>query len=101
MKKVRFQFELPKENSDRLDELAEQVGVTKREIINNALTLFDWAVEEVKAGKTIASVDEEEKRFKELLLPLLGAFSVVGRANRERDMSGSNTPVSPPTGGGR
>jgi predicted DNA-binding protein len=93
---------LPKENSDRLDELAKQVGVTKREIINNALTLFDWAVEEVKAGKTIASVDEQEEKYKEVLLPLLGAFSVMARANRERDMSGSNnTPVSPPSGGGR
>jgi predicted DNA-binding protein len=94
VRKVRFQFELPKENSDRLEELAKQVGVTKREIINNALTLFDWAIEEVKAGKIIASVDEEEERYKEVLLPLLGAFAVVARANRERDMSGSSTPAS-------
>jgi predicted DNA-binding protein len=94
MSKVRFQFEMPKENSDRLEELAKQVGVTKKEIINNALTLLDWAIEEVKAGRIIASVDEEEKRYKELLFPLLGAFSIVARANREQDMSGSSTPAS-------
>lgn len=80
MSKVKFQFEMPLENAERLEELAKHVGVTKREIINNALTLLEWAIAEVQQGRIIASVDEREHKYKEVILPLLGAFAVAGRS---------------------
>jgi len=80
MTKVKFQFEMPKENSDRLDELARQVGVTKKEIINNALTLLEWAIVESKQGRTLASIDAKEDKYKEVILPLLSAFGATARA---------------------
>ena len=79
-RRVKFQFEMPKENADRLEELAEQGRVTKKEIISNALTLFEWAIEEVQRGRIIASVDEEGERYKEIVLPLLKLFDVLAKA---------------------
>jgi len=81
---VKFSFEMKPENSDRIEELARQVGVTKMQIFNNALSLLDWAVEEVKKGRVIASVDEENKKYKKILLPLLGSYAMVERAERKQ-----------------
>ena len=75
MNKVKFQFEMPQANADRLDQLAKQAGVAKKDIINNALTLLEWAIDEVQAGRIIASVDLREDRYRELVLPLLRDFA--------------------------
>lgn len=77
MNKVKFQFEMPESNADRLDELAKQAGVAKKDIINNALTILEWAIEEVQAGRSIASIDESNDRYRELVLPLLRHFAPI------------------------
>ena len=86
MGKVRVQFEMLEENAAHLDALAKQIGVTKRDIINNALTLLDWSIGEVQQSRIIASVDEETDRYKELILPILGAFKEAARAQQEQEV---------------
>lgn len=50
----------------------EQTGLTtKKDLFNNALTLLSWAIEEVANGNTIASVNEEENRYRVLQMPIL------------------------------
>lgn len=69
---VRVQLELPEEQVEALDQLSEQLGIrTRKELFNNALTLLEWAVQERKAGRFIASVDEDQTRLREILLPVL------------------------------
>lgn len=69
---VRIQLELPEEQVEALDLLSEQLGIrTRKELFNNALTLLEWAVQERKAGRFIASVDEDQTRLREILLPVL------------------------------
>jgi metal-responsive CopG/Arc/MetJ family transcriptional regulator len=69
---VRIQLELPEEQVEALDQLSEQLGIrTRKELFNNALTLLEWAVQERKAGRFIASVDEDQTRLREILLPVL------------------------------
>ena len=80
MNKVKFQFEMPQANADRLEQLARESGVTKKDIINNALTLLEWAIDEVKEGRVIASIDSQENRYKELVLPLLRDFAAKREA---------------------
>lgn len=72
----RIQFELPDDKVAELEKLMAESGIkTKKELFNNALTLFEWAIKERKAGKTIASVDEKAERYKELLMPALSAVT--------------------------
>ncbi len=72
----RIQFDLPEDKVAELEKLMAESGIkTKKELFNNALTLFEWAIKERKAGKTIASVDEKAKRYKELLMPALSAVT--------------------------
>ncbi len=87
MNKVKFQFEMPETNANRLEELSKQAGVAKKDIINNALTILEWAIEEVQTGRKVCSFKEGDGSYRELVLPLLKQFgamsSVSGGAERE------------------
>jgi len=77
MNKVKFQFEMPAVNANRLEELATHAGVAKKDIINNALTILEWAIGEVELGRMIASVDVTNDRYREMVLPLLQHFALA------------------------
>ncbi len=69
---VRIQLDLPEEQVKDLDELMRETKLgTRKELFNNALTLFQWAVKSKRAGRAIASLDEENKIAKELVMPAL------------------------------
>lgn len=73
---ARIQFELSEEKVHELESLMEEVGIrTKKDLFNNALTFLEWAIAEKKAGRIIASVDEKEKKYKEIVMPALSAKS--------------------------
>src|SRR6266513_240513 len=73
---TRVQLVLPAERVRMLDQLAAEAGLaTRKDLFNNALTLLNWAVREVKRGRVIASVDESTQRFTELHIPMLDAVA--------------------------
>jgi hypothetical protein len=73
---VRVQLDMPAEKVAALDELARAAGLaTRKELFSNALTLLDWAVQQVQRGRTIASVDDNEGRMIELHMPFLNALA--------------------------
>ena len=66
---VRIQLDLPEDQVAELDKLMEETRLTTRkDLFNNALTLFSWAVKAKKAGRIIASVDENQ-HVRELVMP--------------------------------
>ena len=72
---VRIQFELPEEKVKELEAIMAEARITtKKDLFNNALTLWEWAVQERQNGRTIASVDEDNKKYKELVMPALLAI---------------------------
>jgi len=89
MNKVKFQFEMPEANAVRLDDIAREAGVAKKDIINNALTILDWAIEEVQAGRKICSVGDSEDRFRELVLPLLRTLASQAHSVPEYSSGGA------------
>lgn len=79
MSKVRIQFELSETGAQELERLMKICGVsTRKDLINNALTLLAWAVAERKSGRIIASVDERKREFKEIQMPVLGLDLMPG-----------------------
>ncbi len=73
---MRFQIEMSKDEAKEWDDLIKKTsGVkTKKDLINNALTLLEWAVNERLSGRIIAALDEEEMRYKELVMPVFPAI---------------------------
>lgn len=68
---TRIQVEFSPERRQQLEQLMGTLGIrTKKELLNSALTMFTWAADEVKNGRSICSIDEEEKRIKEYVNPI-------------------------------
>ena len=89
---VRFQLEFTNGTDDRVKDLMLLTGLrSKTELFNNALTLFNWAIEERRAGRQIASFDRRNGIHNELHLPALDSIpasdasldSIAGKAGHE------------------
>ena len=71
-KLIRIQFEMPEEKVNEIQNMMDEAGVkTRREFFNNALSLLAWAIRERQTGRTIASINESEQKYKELYMPIL------------------------------
>ena len=71
---VRWQIEMAPDQEAELKQLMAECRIrTKKDLINNALTIFLWAVEQRRAGRVVASLDESNMRYKELQMPTLNA----------------------------
>lgn len=72
---TRIQFELTTERLKALEALMIEIDVkTKKDLINNALSLLKWTIKEIKTGRIIASVDEKNEKYKELNMPIFSAI---------------------------
>jgi hypothetical protein len=77
---IRFQFEIDQEHMNELESLMKLGGLkTKKELLNNALTLLRWAVKQTGRGSTIAAIDERDGVYKELSMPFLDAIAASGK----------------------
>jgi hypothetical protein len=66
----RLQVLMSDERLAELDALVKLTGLkTRTELINYSLTLFEWSIKERLGGRIIASVDEQNERYKEVELP--------------------------------
>ncbi|GGK30193.1 hypothetical protein [Salinarimonas ramus] len=58
--KTRVQLDLSPEEVARLNWMMEVCGIaTRKDLFNNALTLMEWAVDEIVDGRRIASLTDE------------------------------------------
>jgi hypothetical protein len=69
---MRMNFEFSEERIQDLQQLREDIGAeSMKDLANNAFTLLEWAVNETKNGNEIAAVNEKEKVYRVLIMPLL------------------------------
>ncbi len=81
---VRIQFELNEERFAELEVLKDELGLkTKKDLLNNALSLLKWTVKEIKSGRIIASMDEQNGKYKELSMPIFSAVQVEPKNNKK------------------
>src|SRR6266480_1223125 len=69
---LRIQLDLDKAGKEQLDHLEGITGLKRHtDFFNAAMTLLDWAVQQRRAGRIIASLDESSMNCKELQMPAL------------------------------
>lgn len=82
-KVIRLQIEIDEAQMRELESLAELSGVrTKKDLLNNALTLLKWAARQRMEGYSIQSVNQAEGIVKELEMPLLETLAAASRRAR-------------------
>lgn len=75
-KVIRLQIEIEQEQMAELERFQELGGLrTKKDLLNNALTLLKWAARERGQGNAIVSLNEREQVRKELEMPFLETYA--------------------------
>jgi hypothetical protein len=69
---VRIELALDSQGMELIENLKVLTGIkTHKEFFNNAITLFEWAVLQETQGRIVCSVDEQNKNYRELVMPSL------------------------------
>ncbi len=93
---VRIQLELPEQQVAELDELMRETKIaTRKDLFNNALTLFQWAAKVKRSGSIVAALDEAKGTAKELVMPALENVSPEPAPLREAATVGSTKAAFP------
>jgi hypothetical protein len=74
-KPMRLNFEFSEERIKELKALQAELDIDMKTLMNNALSIFEWCVEETKRGNEIAAVNEAEKTYRVLITPLLQSLA--------------------------
>jgi hypothetical protein len=70
--KTRLQVDMTRERLDAIDQLVSITGLaTRKDLLDNALTLLAWVVRETRRGRAIGSADISGENFKEVAMPCL------------------------------
>jgi hypothetical protein len=71
---TRVQLDLPDERVKELETIMAKTAVsTRKDLFENALALFEWAVGQCEMGRVIGAIDREREGFHELLMPALAS----------------------------
>lgn len=86
-KPIRVQLDIAAKRVEDIDKLQAATGSpTRKDVFENAMTLFEWCVNEVKAGRKIVAIPEnlsvQEPGCVELNMPALD----IARPNRMREL---------------
>ena len=69
---MRLNIDITESHMQSLKELQARTGASNmKELINHAISLLQWAVDEVANGHEIAAVNEDEPAYRVLVTPLL------------------------------
>lgn len=72
---IRVQLDMPEDRVKEIEQIMAKTGVsTRKDVFENALALFEWAVNERASGRKIASLSENENGYRELLMPALASI---------------------------
>ncbi|MGH9453393.1 MAG: hypothetical protein ACRD2O_05430 [Terriglobia bacterium] len=69
---MRIQLDFDEDGVNLINEIKESTGLsTYKDVFNNALTLFEWAIRQGQKGRVVGSLDEENENYSELQMPAL------------------------------
>jgi len=69
---MRLNFEINEDQMSSFKALQQRTGAgTMKDLVNNALTILEWAVDETAKGNEVAALNEDDKSYRILVTPLL------------------------------
>lgn len=94
---MRIQIVVDDTYKSMLDELKQVTGVTQwQDLFSDAITIYNWAIQQRLQGRIITSMDEKEENYRELQMPSLerAAAYAKQRKSETAETSASNTRAS-------
>jgi hypothetical protein len=79
---MRLNFEFSEQRVGDLKRLLDETDTdTMKDLVNNAFTILEWAVDETKAGNEIAAVNQNQEVYRVLITPILQNVTRTMRAS--------------------
>ena len=64
---MNLKFDISEQEVAKLDALLKDTGLESyRDLFNESLTLFKWAVKEVQEGRIVGSIDEAAQKYSDI-----------------------------------
>ena len=80
LNKTRIQIDLSVKELDRMNRAMEKCDIeSRKDLFNNALTIFEWAIQEVSKGFRIAAVNDQSQ---EKTILSMSALNNVSQSKR-------------------
>lgn len=80
---MNLQFEISEAEVEKLNLLMKEAGIESyRDLFNNSLTMVQWAIQQVKEGKVVASVDEAAQKYTEVQMDFLNCVAESVKAEQ-------------------
>jgi hypothetical protein len=87
----RVQFDLLPERIAEFDQLMTWCELsTRKDLFDNAMTLFEWAVGEVRNGREIASYDRDNDKVDVVRFPVLDNAAKRARSHKPVELVVAN-----------
>jgi hypothetical protein len=91
MAEVRMSVVVTEEVFNELKTLMDECGIdTQKDLFNSSITLFRWAVREIKRGRGIASIDEAARQVTEFSMPPFEHLRARTAPSRQASATHSN-----------
>jgi len=69
---MRLNLEISDAQMNSIKALQQRTGASSmKELVNNAISILEWAVEETARGNEVAALNESESAYRVLVTPLL------------------------------
>jgi hypothetical protein len=83
----RVQFDLAPQRISELDELIVLCDLkTRKDLFDNAMTLFEWAVHEVMSGNEVSSYNRSTDHVEVIRLPVLENAARKSKSHRKVEL---------------
>jgi hypothetical protein len=87
---MNLEFDVSDKEIEKLDEMLKSTNSDSyKSLFNDSLSLFNWAVQHIKAGRVIAAVDEGGQKYIEVHMPSL-QYVADNKDNSLEQATGTN-----------
>jgi hypothetical protein len=78
---MRLNLEFSEQRVEDLKRLLDETDTaTMKDLVNNAFTVLEWAIDETNAGNEIAAINEGKQVFRVLITPILQRVGKMRKA---------------------
>lgn len=87
---MRIQIVVDDTYKTMLDELKEVTGLNQwQDLFSDAITMYNWGVQQRRQGRIVVSMDEQEENYRELQMPSLERAAAYGKQHKTLEVSTS------------
>lgn len=80
---MRIQIVVDDTYKGMLDELKQVTGLTQwQDLFSDAITMYNWGVQQRLQGRIVTSMDETEENYRELQMPSLEHAAAFGKQQK-------------------